>query len=274
MKPCFIAAALWLGASALVWPQESGNKGAAGDRARSKTAARIAAKKAARVGNAEAGTSPTLENMAYGDHAKHRIDLWLAKSDQPAPLLAFFHGGGGDKMQYRGNKLLEFCLQNGISCASVNYRENNQWPFPIPMEDAARAIQFLRLHAADYHIDPKRVATWGTSLGANVTTWLGYHDDLAKPDSKDPVERESTRLLFVVTSAGQTFNDMQLFRERVYPYNIPGASEGGGANTDRTKAHELSAIYHVTKDDPPIFMTYGIALQPLPLPKDTPRGEL
>ncbi|MCX7013330.1 MAG: hypothetical protein NTW86_12380, partial [Candidatus Sumerlaeota bacterium] len=75
-------------------------------------------------------------------------------------------------------------------------------------------------------------------------------------------------------SAGQTFNDMQLFRERVYPYNIPGAPAGEGENTERTKSHELSGIYHVTKDDPPIFMTYGIALQPLPLPKDTPRGEL
>jgi hypothetical protein len=108
-------------------------------------------------------------------------------------------------------------------------------------------------------------------LGANVTTWLGYHDDLAKPDSADPVERESTRLLFVVTSAGQTFNDMQLFKERVYPYNIPGELDEGG---DRSKSHELSAIYHVTKDDPPIFMMYGIPLRPLPLPKDTPRGEL
>ena len=275
MKPRFIAAALWLGASALVWPRESGNKGAAGDAARSNTTARIAAKKTARVDRAEAGTLPTLENVAYGDHEKHRIDLWLVKSDKPAPLLAFFHGGGGDKTQYRGNKLLEFCLQNGISCAAVNYRENNQWPFPIPMNDAARVIQFLRHHAAEYNIDPKRIATWGTSLGANVTTWLGYHDDLAKADSQDPVERESTRLLFVITSAGQTFNDMQMFRERVYPYAIRGGTEEGGAEKgEPTKAHELSAIYHVTKDDPPIFMTYGIPLRPLPLPKDTPRGEL
>ncbi len=221
-----------------------------------------------------AGPRPDLENVPYGSHDRLKLDLWKAKSDQPTPLLVFFHGGGGDKLMYRGNRLLEFCLSKGISAGAVNYRPNNQFPFPIPMQDAARAIQFLRCHAKEYNIDPKRIGTWGTSLGANVTTWLGYHDDLAKPDSQDPVERESTRLLFVMTSAGQTFNDMQLFRERVYPYRIAGGLEDGDEKNGRSKAHELSAIYHVTKDDPPIFMTYGFALKPLPLPKSTPHGEL
>ena len=67
---------------------------------------------------------------------------------------------------------------------------------------------------------------------------------------------------------------MQLFRERVYPYHIPGGMEGGDEKSGRSKAREVSAIYHVTQDDPPIFMAYGIPLQPLPLPKSTPRGEL
>ena len=222
----------------------------------------------------EAGPRPDLEDISYGSHERLKLDLWEAKSDQPAPILVFFHGGGGDKLMYRDNRLMAFCLSHGISAAAVNYRPNNQAPFPVPMQDAARAIQFLRYHAADYHIDPKRIATWGTSLGANVTTWLGYHDDLAKPDSQDPVELESTRLLFVVTSAGQTFNDMHLFRERVYPYNIPGGLDEGGETKERAKAREISAIYHVTKDDPPIFMMYGYPLQPMPLPKSTPRGQL
>ena len=30
----------------------------------------------------------------------------------------------------------------------------------------------------------------------------------------------------------------------------------------------------MTKDDPPILMTYGLPLKAIPLPKDTPRGEL
>jgi acetyl esterase/lipase len=218
----------------------------------------------------DAGPRPDLEDVSYGSHERLKLDLWKAKSDQPTPILVFFHGGGGDKLMYRGNRLLAFCLQNGISAAAVNYRPNNQFPFPVPMQDAGRAIQFLRHRAGEFNLDPKRVAATGTSLGANVSIWLAYHDDIANPQSDDPVLRESSRLLFVISGAGQTINDMELFRQRVYPYPVPGAENG----VSRDKAREISAIYHVTEDDPPIFMHYGTALQPLPLPKDTPRGEL
>ena len=43
---------------------------------------------------------PTLENVAYGQHERNVLDLWLARSDRPTPLLIFMHGGGfrqGDK---------------------------------------------------------------------------------------------------------------------------------------------------------------------------------
>jgi acetyl esterase/lipase len=218
----------------------------------------------------DAGPRPDLEDVAYGSPERLTLDLWKAKSDQPTPILVFFHGGGGDKLMYRGNRLLAFCLKNGVSAAAVNYRPNNQFPFPVPMQDAGRAIQFLRQQATEFNLDPQRIAATGTSLGANVSTWLAYHDDIADPNSDDPVLRQSSRLRFVIAGAGQTFNDMELFRERVYPYPVPGAE----TERSRDKAREISAIYHVTKGDPPIFMHYGTALQPLPLAKDTPRGEL
>src|SRR4029079_11276727 len=129
------------------------------------------------------------------------------------------------------------------------------FPFPVPMHDAGRAIQFLRFKAAEFHLDPRRIAATGTSLGANVSIWLAYHDDIADPKSDDPVLRQSSRLSFVISGAGQTFNDMELYRKRVYPYDLPDRNP----QLSREKARELSAIYHVTKDDPPIFMLYGIA---------------
>ncbi len=222
-----------------------------------------------------AGPRPDLEDIPYGNHERLKLDLWRARSDEPTPILVFFHGGGGDKLMYRGNRILEFCLRNGISAAAVNYRPNHQAPFPIPMQDAGRAIQFLRSKAGEFHLDPRRVAAKGTSLGANVSIWLAYHDDIADSEGDDPILRESSRLSFVISGAGQTFNDMELFRQRVYPYKLPAMTEkGADGDRARGKAREISAIYHVTRDDPPILMTYGIPLEPLPLPKDTPRGEL
>jgi acetyl esterase len=103
---------------------------------------------------------------------------------------------------------------------------------------------------------------------------MAYHDDIAEPNSNDPVLRQSSRLSFVISGAGQTFNDMDLYRQRVYPYPLPAARGGGDEAVTKEKAREISAIYHVTKDDPPILMTYGLPLKPLPLAKETPRGEL
>src|ERR1041385_6703371 len=97
----------------------------------------------------DAGPRPDMEDVPYGNHERLKLDLWKAKSDQPTPILVFFHGGGGDKLMYRGNRLLEFCLKNGVSVAAVNYRPNNQFPFPVPMQDAGRAIQFLRSKAGE-----------------------------------------------------------------------------------------------------------------------------
>ena len=95
------------------------------------------------------------------------------------------------------------------------------------MQDAGRAIQFLRSRADEYNLDPGRIAAKGTSLGANVSIWLAYHDDIADPESDDPVLRQSSRLRFVISGAGQTFNDMELFRQRVYPYKLPGCPTEG-----------------------------------------------
>ena len=33
-------------------------------------------------------------NVVYGPTAKNILDVWLAKSDKPAPVLIYFHGGG------------------------------------------------------------------------------------------------------------------------------------------------------------------------------------
>ncbi|MCX7011337.1 MAG: alpha/beta hydrolase [Candidatus Sumerlaeota bacterium] len=103
---------------------------------------------------------PNLRDVAYGPHERNDLDLWKAKSDRPTPLAVFFHPGAfmvGDKT-WIPKPFLETCLEKGISVATANYRFSKQAPFPAQLEDGARAIQFLRLHAAEWNLDPKAVA--------------------------------------------------------------------------------------------------------------------
>src|SRR5262245_50508131 len=167
---------------------------------------------------------PTLENVSYGPDASNRIAFWNSNSNAPTPLVVFIHGGGfraGDKADF--DKLLQTsCLVSGISYASINYRLSNVAPYPAQMHDSARAIQFIRSKAAEWNIDPKRVACTGGSAGAGISLWLAFHDDLADPKSADPVARQSTRLACAMPTNMQcTYDPREI--EKIVPgdaYNV------------------------------------------------------
>jgi hypothetical protein len=119
---------------------------------------------------------PDLANVAYGPHERNVFDLWKAKSDTPTPLVIFIHGGGfvaGDK-NVVSSFLVDYCLEHGVSVAAINYRYSTQAPYPAPMQDGARAVQFLRLHAGEYNLNPKPFGATGGSAGAGISLWIGF----------------------------------------------------------------------------------------------------
>jgi acetyl esterase/lipase len=218
---------------------------------------------------------PDIQNAKYGPHERNVLDLWKAVSEGPAPLLVYIHGGGflsGDKTEIPA-QLLKICLQEGISVAAINYRLSQHAPFPAPMLDSARAIQFLRLHAQEWNLDPKRIAATGTSAGAGIALWIGFHDDLADPKADDPVARQSTRLACMVGVGAQTSYDPRFIKDLIggRAHEHPALSKLFGLSPDELdspRAHKLyeeaSPINYVTADDPPVFLLYQEPRDPLP----------
>ena len=220
--------------------------------------------------DATKGQTADVRDQSYGPYELNKFDLWLAKSDSPTPLVVFIHGGGfrgGDKSRVNPY-MLERALQSGISFASINYRLSGEAPYPAQMHDCARAIQYIRRNARQWNIDPKRLATYGGSAGAGISQWLAFHDDMANPKSKDPVERESTRL-----SCAIPFNAQSTYDPREIKQIVPGNAYDQVAlkllyglpedwNWDEDKVDEkldvllkdASPINHLTKDDPPVFV--------------------
>jgi acetyl esterase/lipase len=223
---------------------------------------------------------PTFSNVAYGTHERQVLDFFKAESAGPAPLVVNIHGGGwvaGDKVGVGDLKKL---LDNGISVASINYRFTTQAqaagikpPVKWPLEDAARAIQFLRSKAGEWNIDKKRIAATGGSAGACSSLWLAFHDDMAKPESTDPITRESTRLFAVAVNGAQTSLDPMQLREWMPNMRYGGHAFGftgtGGTGRDSQFQQffdhraevldwikEYSPYSHVGPGDPPVFMTY------------------
>ncbi|HUT92742.1 MAG TPA: alpha/beta hydrolase fold domain-containing protein [Thermoguttaceae bacterium] len=222
---------------------------------------------------------PDLENVAYGEHARNVLDFWKAKSDRPTPLVVFFHPGGfglGDKT-WIPLTLLEDCLNNGISVATANYRYSFQARWPAQVEDSARAIQFLRLHAKGWNLNPKAFAATGSSAGAGISVWLAFHDDMADPSSTDPVKRQSTRLCVVGFSNGQTTYDPREIAEIIGEENARKMGRmaltslfGLRKDEDVMEAKRVfplfedsSGLKHVKPGDPPVFMYYSYPERPL-----------
>jgi hypothetical protein len=94
--------------------------------------------------------------------------------------------------------------------------------------------------------------------------YLAFHDDMAKPDSEDPVDRESTRLACVATNGGQTTMDVNWWKKHIPGYTAPHRDfrEVFGTKTEaeyQQLVDEISALSLITKDDPPIYMSYIMA---------------
>jgi arylformamidase len=211
---------------------------------------------------------PTHADVAYGPGERNILDFWQASGEGLRPVYFFIHGGGwinGDKS--RVFRVQDY-LDKGISVASINYRRTPTDILPAPVHDAARALQFVRFKAKDWNINKDRIVLAGSSAGACTAMWIACHDDLAKPESTDPVERESTRVLGVAVAGGQTSIDPK----QAGPWIGPKVYHGmiimavGEKDIDAVFKNyakhaklfkEFSPINHLTKDDPPLYLSYG-----------------
>ena len=144
------------------------------------------------------------------------------------------------------------------------------------MNDAARALQFVRSKASEWNIDKTRIGASGGSAGACSSLWLAFHNDLAEPQSTDPIARESTRLWCAAVNGAQTTLDPKQMKEWT-----PNSRYGGHAfgfypdHKDRKTRDtqfpqflaaresvlpwikEYSPFEHASAGDPPIYMIYG-----------------
>ncbi|MBT7729057.1 MAG: alpha/beta hydrolase fold domain-containing protein [Planctomycetaceae bacterium] len=234
-------------------------------------------------GKSKSGRKPSFDNVKYGENERNVFDIWLADSETPTPLAVYIHGGGfkgGSKEKLKVEKIAAL-LDAGISVAAINYRYVTTDPLPTAHHDARRAIQFMRSKADEWNIDTNRVAAFGGSAGAQICMWLAYSDDMADATSDDPVEQESTRLLCVATAGGQTSAERDFYIDNILPLmgeNVPievlvksfnGENDpeeirmkmwGADSLEEVDEAtRKCSALRLISPDDPPIFMSYGMA---------------
>jgi acetyl esterase/lipase len=143
------------------------------------------------------------------------------------------------------------------------------------MFDCARALQFTRSKAKEWNLDKTKVALAGGSAGACTSLWLAFHDDLADPQSADPISRESTRVTCAAVSGAQTTLDPHQMRAWT-PNSKYGAHAFGISWDAKKKISSFDMFYAererilpwikqyspyelVSRDDPPVGLFYSAA---------------
>jgi acetyl esterase/lipase len=109
--------------------------------------------------------------------------------------------GGGYRnlsMEKEGSKVAEFLNGLGMVAFVLRYRLGPRYRHPVPLDDARRALRWVRAHAADFGLRRDRVGLMGFSAGGHLTATVATHVDRGQSGAADPIDRESARPDFAV----------------------------------------------------------------------------
>lgn len=134
------------------------------------------------------------------------------------------------------------------------------------IQDVHRAVRFVRYHAADYGVDPNRLGVSGMSSGGHLSLSIGT--GLGRPSvsttSNDPVDQVSSQVQAVACFFPPTdlvnFGSPELLfveQEHLKRYRPAFAVDAKTREEKRKVMQELSPIYAVSKQMPPILLLHG-----------------
>lgn len=171
---------------------------------------------------------------------------WSRPQSYDAPML-----------NHQGHVLIDgkALVAAGYTLFSINHRAAPRFTYPAAVEDAQRAVRFIRYHADNYGIDPSRIGAIGGSSGGHLVSMLGTLDGEGDPSDESPINRLSAKVQCVVTRAtpsiltdgenGELFLGIrakEIENRKSYEYKL---------------AQEASPNFHVSKDDPPMLLIHG-----------------
>lgn len=163
-------------------------------------------------------------------------------------------------------------LRQGLTVIPITHLSQPEATIQEIVEDVHRAARFVRHHAKEYGIDPNRIGVFGGSSGGHLSLMLATRGGPGDPSAADPVDRESSAVqaatvFYPVTdllNLGPSTENLgdggppKSFRKSFGP-------KAEDLNEWKIIGREVSPIYHVTKELPPIFVAHGDADTLVPL---------
>jgi acetyl esterase/lipase len=148
---------------------------------------------------------------------------------------------------HEGNDYALWLNQHGVTCFVLKYRLGTSgYRHPAMLNDASRAVRWVRAHADEFKVDAHRVGIMGSSAGGHLAATLLTHFDAGDANAADAIERQNSRpdlgvLCYPVISMGE--------------FTHKGSKESLlGKNPDPELVKLLSNELQVTTNTPPCFL--------------------
>ena len=191
------------------------------------------------------------ENVVYktiGDR-KLALDIFYAKekTKQTRAAVLLIHGGGwksGDKNQNYDQAIK--LAENGYVAITVEYRLSLEAKYPAAILDIKSAVQWIRINAKKYQINPNKIAVMGFSAGGQLAALLGTTNNQAIFKNESLFSDEVQAVINV--------DGLLAFK---HPESEEGVSAalwlGGTYNEAPQNWEQASALSHVNKNSTPIL---------------------
>ncbi|HEY0078687.1 MAG TPA: alpha/beta hydrolase [Pyrinomonadaceae bacterium] len=208
---------------------------------------------------------PDVEFTAPSGHPL-RLDVYQPQANDTSktllPAVIVIHGGswsGGAKSDFASYD--RWLAADGRVVFDVEYRlANGAQRFPAQIMDIKCAIAWVKSHAAQYHVDPERLALLGRSAGGQLALLAAYtaNDPTLQPGS---CNAQDTSVRAVISFYGPT--------DLAWDYTHPGRPDVidtphvlenflGGSPISAPKAYASgSPIEHVSAESPPTLFLHG-----------------
>jgi acetyl esterase/lipase len=172
------------------------------------------------------------------------MTVYSPEGKNTGAAVVVFPGGGYRilAIDLEGTEVCDWLTSRGITCVLLKYRvpgdPSTTYPIsgpypksPMALEDAQRTLGLVRLHAAEWHIDPHKIGVLGFSAGGHLVAAMSTHFEQRLYPPIDAADKESCRPDFAVA---------------VYPGHLSLSDDGPGLNPDIER--------HITRQTPPTFL--------------------
>lgn len=203
-----------------------------------------------------------------------RMTVLVPRTNDLKPAIVYVPGGGFTSADYEKFFEMRSALAKaGFVVAAAEYRVVPD-RFPAPLEDGKAAVRYLRAHASDYGIDPKRIGVLGDSAGGWLSQLMATTGEEHLYDKGDYLDQSSAVQAAVsLYGISDVRNIGAGFPEEIQKiHSSPAVTEallvngpafstspGGPVDADPSKALQAGSMGHLEGAKPPILLMHGSA---------------